>query len=288
MQAVSAPGPSESNRQREEEVVFPPALSLTGVTVRFGAVTALADVTFRVPKGSITGLIGRNGAGKSTSIRLLAGLLSPGKGEVAVLGKSFTEAEGVMGGKAAQIKKNTGYLLSEPALFAYLTPVETLRFLAESYGLSAAEGARRAEDLIAFFELTGARERVVEGFSTGMQKRLALAAALVHSPQLLVLDEPFESLDPLIVRKIKQLLVQYVHEGGSVLLSSHLIDAVDEICDRVVILDRGRIVVDDTTAEAKRRVEGQLGPATLEELYAAVVEGRMDTTLEWLSQRERL
>lgn len=281
MQGASAPSPSASEALSVREAAPPPALRLTRVSVRFGAVTALDAVTFHVPTGSITGLIGRNGAGKSTSIHLLAGLLSPHDGEIAVLGKRFDEDDGDPEA-AVEIKRGTGYLLSEPALFAYLTPAETLRFLAESYGLSEAEGARRAEDLIAFFELTEARDRVVGGFSTGMQKRLALAAALVHSPRLLVLDEPFESLDPLIVRKIKQLLVQYVRGGGSVLLSSHLVDAVDEICDRVVILDRGQVIVEGATAEAKTRVEGKLGSATLEDLYASVVERGGDTALEWL------
>jgi ABC-2 type transport system ATP-binding protein len=201
---------------------------------------------------------------------------------VVILGTGFAEADDGTDQAAVEIKESTGYLLSEPALFAYLTPVETLRFLAEAYGFSAEEGARRAEDLIFFFELIEARDRVVEGFSTGMQKRLALAAAFVHSPRLLVLDEPFESMDPLIVRKIKKLLVRYVRGGGSVLLSSHLIDAVDEICDRVVILDRGQVIVEGTTTEAKARVEGRLGAATLEELYASVIDSGTDTTLEWL------
>lgn len=244
------------------------------------------DVTFNVPRGSITGLIGRNGAGKTTSINVLAGLLRPDGGDITVLGTKFVDGMGPDQG-AATVKESTGFLLSEAALFAYLTPEETLRFLAESYGLSQAEAGRRADDLIAFFELTEARARVVEGFSTGMQKRLALAAALVHSPRLLVLDEPFESLDPMIVRKMKQLLRQYSADGGSVLLSSHLIDAVDEICDRVVILDRGKVVVEGATAEAKNRVKGKLGSATLEELYASVIEGGVDITLDWLSHHER-
>lgn len=287
MRSASAQNPSPSEVRIEKEEASPPALSLGHVTVRFGSVTALNDVTFNVPRGSITGLIGRNGAGKTTSINVLAGLLSPKRGEVTILGKKFVDGMG-SDQEAVKIKESTGFLLSEPALFAYLTPEETLRFLAESYGLSEAEGAQRADDLIAFFELTEARGRVVEGFSTGMQKRLALAAALVHSPRLLVLDEPFESLDPMVVRKMKQLLRQYAADGGSVLLSSHLIDAVDEICDRVVILDRGKVVVEGTTAEAKKRVEGKLGSATLEELYASVIERGVDTTLNWLSQHERV
>ena len=267
--AVSAAPPADLSPNA------PDALSLAGVSIRFGGVQALDGVSLHVPRGSITGLIGRNGAGKSTSIRLLAGLLRPDAGEVRVLGRAFD-------GEALEIRRRTGWLLSEPALFAYLTPYETLRFLAEAYGVADAEGERRTRDLLALFELDGARDRLVDGFSTGMQKRLGLAAALVHAPELLVLDEPFETLDPLIVRKLKRLLARYAAAGGSVLLSSHLIDAVDEICDRVVIMEKGRVVVSGPTQQARRSVEGALGGGTLEELYASVVQDSADVELDWL------
>ncbi|MDB4951592.1 MAG: transporter ATP-binding protein [Gemmatimonadetes bacterium] len=251
------------------------ALALEAVSVRFGGVQALDGVSLAVPAGSITGLIGRNGAGKSTSIRLLAGLLRPDAGQVRVLGMGFADG-------ATEIKQSTGWLLSEPALFAYLTPYETLRYVAEACGVPDAEGERRTRDLLALFDLEGARDRLVDGFSTGMQKRLGLAAAMVHAPRLLVLDEPFETLDPLIVRKLKRLLVRYAADGGSVLLSSHLIDAVDEICDRIAILEKGRVVVAGPTQQAKAGIAGKLGGGTLEELYASVVQDAADVDLVWL------
>ena len=253
----------------------PDALRLEGVSLRFGALAALDGVSYSVPRGSITGLIGRNGAGKSTSIRLLAGLLRPDAGTVEVGGRGFAEA-------AVEIRRETGYLLAEPALFSYLTPYETLAFVAEAYGVPRAEGERRAEELLRFFGLEGARGRLVDGFSTGMHKRLGIAAALVHRPRLLVLDEPFETLDPLVVRKLKRLLAGFARGGGSVLLSSHLVGAVEEICDRVVILERGRVVVAGETEEVKRGVAGTLDRATLEELYASVVDDPEDVRLEWL------
>jgi ABC-2 type transport system ATP-binding protein len=273
------PAPSDPPAVMPSDLIPGPsaaaAVALRGVRVRYDTVTALDDVTFQVPQGSITGLVGRNGAGKTTAIRLLAGLLRAESGEVEVLGKRVEEA-------AEEIRRTTGFLLSDPALFAYLTPVETLRFLAEAYGLPAAEARRREADLVELLELTAARDRLVEGFSTGMLKRLALGAALVHAPRLLVLDEPFESLDPLIVRTIKRLFVQYVSDGGTVLLSSHLIHAVDEICDRVVILDRGQVVVEGPTSAVRAGVAGRLEAATLEELYASVVEAGEEITLPWL------
>jgi ABC-2 type transport system ATP-binding protein len=252
------------------------ALRMEGVGVRFGAFVALDGVSLHVPSGSITGLIGRNGAGKTTSIRALAGLLQPDAGNIQVLGMRWPD-DGV------EIKRSTGYLLSEPALFAYLTPEETLRFLGEAYGVPTLEAGRRAEYLLRFFGLWDARNRLIDGFSTGMQKRLSLAAALVHAPRLLVLDEPFESLDPLMVRRVKGLLVEYARGGGTTLLSSHLIGAVEELCDHIAILEHGRVLVAGPTEEAKQQAVGTLGPATLEELYASVVDDDEPPSLDWLS-----
>jgi len=253
-------------------------ISVEGATVRFGELTAIDDVDLRAPQGSITGLIGRNGAGKSTTIRVLAGLLQPVRGTVRVLGRDFTEG-------GPEIRRQVGYLLDVPALFSYLTVEETLLFLAEAYGLSAAEGRQRAEDLLLFFGLQEARSRLVDDFSTGLKKRLALASALIHSPSLLVLDEPFESLDPLMVRRLKRLLTDFVGSGGSVLLSSHLIGAVEEICDRIVILERGRVVVAGPTREALREGAAESGTGSLEELYASVVADVPATDLNWLRPR---
>jgi ABC-2 type transport system ATP-binding protein len=254
-----------------------PALELAGVRVRFGDVTALDDASFHVPPRSVTGLVGRNGAGKSTAIHALAGLLTPERGVVSLHGLRHADA-------TLEIRRRTGFVLAEPALFAYLTPPETLRFLAEAYGVPRGEADRRVARLIAFMELGSATGRTVETFSTGMRKRLALAAALVHAPRLLVLDEPFESLDPLIVRRIKRLLPEYAAAGGAVLLSSHLLDAVDETCDRVVILERGRVVVEATTAQARARVADPDARGALETLYASVVHADGDdVALDWLT-----
>ncbi|HET6763809.1 MAG TPA: ABC transporter ATP-binding protein [Longimicrobiaceae bacterium] len=259
------------------ETVTASALRMADVAVRFGRLQALASVSLDVPRGSITGLIGRNGAGKSTSIRMLAGLLLPDAGSVQVLGRGFAA-------QATEIRQRTGYLLAEPALFAYLTPRETLAFLAEAYGVERGEASGRVEALLSFFDLRDAADRLVDGFSTGMLKRLGLAAALVHGPELLVLDEPFETLDPLIVRKLKRLLVDYAAAGGSVLLSSHLIDAVDEICDRIAILEKGRVMVAGPTGQAKEGIAGKLGRGSLEELYASVVQDAAAVDLPWLTR----
>lgn len=249
------------------------ALRLDHVSVRFGSVPALDGVSLRVPPGAVLGLVGRNGAGKSTAIRVLAGLLAPHGGRAEVGGRTFD-------GERTAILRETGYLLAEPALFAYLTPGETLRFLGEANGLAPAEAERRTEDLLRFWELEEAGDRLVEGFSTGMAKRLALAAALVHNPRLLVLDEPFESLDPLSVRALKRLLRRFAAAGGSALVSSHLLDAVEEVCDRVTILDRGQVVTEGPSERV--RAPAEPGRGSLEERYAAAVRPGADAELEWL------
>lgn len=254
---------------------FSEAVRFEGVGFRYGDTVALKGVTFGIPRGTIAGLVGRNGAGKSTAIHLAAGLLAPAEGRVEVGGLSFP-------GGAFAIKRDAGYLLSDVALFAYLTAEETLLFLGEAYGLTPPEQSRRTEDLLRFFDLVEARSRLPDELSTGTRKRLALAAALVHSPSILFLDEPFESLDPLFVRRLKRLLVRYREGGGTVLLSSHLIGVVEEICESFVILERGALVAQGKLEELRSAAESGLPARTLEQLYASVVAEEPDVELSWL------
>lgn len=251
--------------------------SLDTVDLRFGEVEALRAVGFDVRPGGITGLVGRNGAGKSTSINVLAGLLEPDSGRVELLGASAPYP--------AEVKGSVGFLLEDLALFGYLTADETLRYLGEAYGLDAETAVRRTTDLLGYFGLTPAADRLVEDLSTGMRKRVAIAAALVHTPRLLVLDEPFESLDPLIVRRLKDLFRDYAAAGAGILLSSHLINAVEELCDRIVILEQGRVVVDDETERAIVASSSRLERGTLEKLYVSVVEDEGQGPPAWLAPR---
>lgn len=252
-----------------------PHLYLSDVVLAFGRTVALDAISLDVPAGSILGLIGRNGAGKTTAIRLLAGLLAPDAGIVRVGGADPVQAR-------HQVMRSTGFLLDELALFSYLTAGETLAWLADAYGLSRNEGARRTAALLGFFGLSEFRDHVADDLSTGMQKRLALAAAMVHSPSALVLDEPFESLDPLMVRRLKDFLRVYAQSGGTVMLSSHLVDVVEELCDRVAILEAGVVCAAGPTADALASLDGQLPRRTLEELYLSVVPPGEVADLEWM------
>ena len=256
-----------------------PVVKLSDVRVCYGEVQALAGVMLEARSGALTALVGRNGAGKTTMVNALAGLLAVDAGTVELFGVSWRDpADG------DRLRREVGFLLSDPALFQYLTAAETLEFLAAAYGLTEDVARTRVEDLLQFFDLDDVRHRMCDELSTGMRKRLALAAALLHAPRLLILDEPFENLDPLMVRRLRRLLVRYVRTGGSVLLSSHLVDVIQEIADHVYILEEGRVVFEGPASQFRTRT-GE-GPSdeggALEATYASLVEQKDHVDVAWL------
>ena len=253
---------------------------LSDVHLRYGAVEALAGVSMDVAPGSLTALVGRNGAGKTTMINLLCGLLVADRGRIELFGRGWGGEDGSENGE--ELRRSAGFLLSDPALFQYLTVSETLEFLADAYGLPVGDASRHVEDLLRFFDLDSVRDRMSDELSTGTTKRLALAAALVHAPRLLLLDEPFESLDPLLVRRLRRLLVRYARRGGSVLLSSHLVDVVQEICDHVYILEKGKIVFEGPGSQFRDRAAPSDQVGALESKYASLVDSTGDVEVDWL------
>jgi len=257
-----------------------PVLELSDLVVEYGDVRALQGISFSIPAGSITGLVGRNGAGKSTTIRAIAGIETPVSGVIRVF-------EREQGADRSEMLRETGFLLDTLALFSYVTGEEMLRWLGEAYGLSRNAASIRTDDLLDFFDLEQARHRVLDEYSTGMRKRIAIAAALIHAPSLLVLDEPFVALDPLMVRRLKNLFLQFSEARGTILLSSHLIDTVEQICDRIVIIEEGQIVVADECERALKEASERLTSVTLEELYASVVTATATRSLSWLTDFAR-
>ena len=251
------------------------ALEVRGISFGYDGTPVLAEVSLTVGRGTIVGIVGRNGAGKSTLINLLCGLLTPAEGTAEVFGGTSTI-------RNPEMLRHTGWLLSEPALFQYLTPRETLAFLAEAYSIPPLEASARIADLLRFFELEESDGTFADELSTGNTKRLAIAAAMVHAPSLLVLDEPFESLDPLMVRRLRSALFAYARKGGSILLSSHLLDVVQDLCDRVYILERGAVVYDGSREEVRGGASEVGTGSPLEALYASLVDSGADFTLDWL------
>lgn len=251
-----------------------PPFACADVVVRFPGAPrpALAGVSLAVRAGTVCGLVGRNGAGKSTLIRAAAGLVVPDAGAVRVFGRDPAR-------ERVATMRDAGFLLADPALFAYLSAAETLAFVAECHGMPRRAARARAEALLDLFDLRDAGDRWAAEYSTGTAKRLAVAAALAHDPRLLVLDEPFESLDPLAVRALRAALRARADAGAAVLVSSHLLAAVESLCDEVALLERGRVLAAGGAA-AVVAAHAPASERTLEGAYVRLVgmDGGAGTT----------
>ena len=224
-------------------------LELTGLRRTFGDLVALDDVSFTVPEGRIVGFVGPNGAGKTTAMRIALGVLTPDAGAVRWRGEAVD----------ARVRRRFGYMPEERGLYPKMRVLDQLVFLARLHGIAKPDARRRAEETI---EVLGVAERAndrVEALSLGNQQRVQLASALVHEPDLLVLDEPFSGLDPVGVDVLSGVLRrQAANHGVPVVFSSHQLELVERLCDSVVLIDRGRIVVQGTIGELRARRERRL------------------------------
>ncbi|HWH25313.1 MAG TPA: ABC transporter ATP-binding protein [Pseudolysinimonas sp.] len=245
------------------------ALSVRGLTKRFGTVTAVDSVDLQVPVGSFYGFVGPNGAGKTTTLSMVTGLLRPDAGRVSVYGSDVWRNP-----RAA--KRILGVLPDRLRLFDRLTGAEYLHHAGGLRGLSRATTLARTADLVSAFGLEHSLHRFVSDYSAGMVKKIAIAAAMIHSPRLLVLDEPFESVDPVSAQVVIDILHKFTAAGGTVLLSSHSMDLIERICDSVAIIADGRML-------AAGPLEQVLEGSSLEDRFvelaggASAVEG-----MEWL------
>ena len=243
---------------------------------RFGDVTAVDGISLRVPEGSFYGFLGPNGAGKSTTIKCLVGLLQPTDGSVSILGLD-PAADPVA------FKRRIGVVPEDQTLFERLTGAESLWFAGRVHGLEPATLRRRSDELLALMDLAQTDGRLVADYSHGMRKKLALAVALLPAPQLLFLDEPFEGVDAVSSRQLKELLRSFVGRGGTVFLTSHILEIVERLCDHIGVIDRGRLVVQGPLDELRR---GRGTGKTLEELFLELVAGADADApgLEWLAE----
>src|SRR5580765_3422390 len=236
------------------------ALALEHFRRTYGDFTAVDDLSFEVGAGEIVGLIGPNGAGKTTTLRTLAGILKPTAGRVVVDGHDLATAP-------IEAKRRLAFMPDEPHLFEYLTVEEHLRLVARLYTVQDFD--RRAHDLIAELELTG-KERALPGeLSRGMRQKVVIACGLVRDASVLLFDEPLTGLDPIGIRKMRATIVARGRAGAAILVSSHLLHLVEEICTRVVIMDRGKKVADGTVAELASRAEAAAG-SNLEQIFLKV------------------
>jgi ABC-2 type transport system ATP-binding protein len=235
------------------------------LTRQFGSLVAVKDLNLEVKTGELFGFLGPNGAGKTTTIRLLIGLLQPTAGTAIVAGHDVQK-------EPMAVKQAVGYLAEMPYLYDKLTGREYLRFIGGLYGLADEESDARADRLLALFDLTEKGDQLIESYSGGMRQKIALSGALLHEPHVLLLDEPLSGLDPHSARRVKKVLRELCHRGVTVFLSTHILEIAEQMCDRVSILDRGRLIAVGTMEELRAQAQSPDG-ATLEDLFLRLTGG---------------
>jgi ABC-2 type transport system ATP-binding protein len=230
-------------------------------------IRALDGLYLSVPQGCIFGLLGPNGAGKSTAINIMAGLVRKDEGEINILGKKVEEND-------YEYKRNIGFVLERPHYVEKLTAKEYLEFVAAMFQLDKRKRDKQIDELLGFFELEEKRDEWIASFSMGMKKKVLLAAAMIHQPKLLILDEPLESIDPLSAKAIKDNLKLMTTKGMTILLSSHNLYTVEKFCDEIAIIAKGKIVFEAKTEEIKNKIKNEVSQetyASLEEIFVEVV-----------------
>uniref|UniRef100_UPI0009ED4467 ABC transporter ATP-binding protein n=1 Tax=Cellulomonas timonensis TaxID=1689271 RepID=UPI0009ED4467 len=267
---VSAPVPdAAAPTGLAAQPAVPAALELRGLWKKFGSKIAVAGIDLTVPAGSFYGLVGPNGAGKTTSLSMATGLLRPDFGQVMVLGQDLW-ADPVKG------KSLLGVLPDGVRLFDRLTGEQLVTYAGLLHGLDRETVAARTADLLAALDLTADARTLVVEYSAGMTKKIALACAIVHAPRVLVLDEPFEAVDPVSAANIREILTSYVASGGTVIVSSHVMDLVQRMCDHVAVIANGHVLAAGTVDDVR-------AGASLEDRFVQLVGGRSTGEgLAWL------
>ncbi|HEV2801048.1 MAG TPA: ABC transporter ATP-binding protein [Pyrinomonadaceae bacterium] len=267
-----------------------PAVETFELVRRFGDFVAVDGVNLRVGRGQFFGFLGPNGAGKSTTIKMLTGLLEPTAGSVRVLGRDVA-------GESLEVKRRIGVVPEDLNLFERLTGAEMLTFTGRMYGLGREETTKRARELLELMELDGEPRKLVVEYSHGMKKKLSLACALIHRPEILFLDEPFEGVDALASRTLKDLLLKLTARGITVFLTSHVLEIVERLCTHIAIITGGRLVVEGALDELRRGIAvGEQGgtdvdgssssPMSLEDYFIRVIGGARtagEDVLPWLA-----
>ena len=236
-----------------------PAVFVQNLCKVYGEKVAVENLNLQVPRGCFFGFLGPNGAGKTTTIKMLMGLATPTSGSMEMLGLPLPE-------QSLAIKKQIGLVPDDTLLFDHLTGLEFLEFVGRMYGIQAGVARERSKELMALFEMDNEERTLIWQYSKGMRKRVAMAAALIHQPKLFLMDEPFEGVDVVGARLMKDILVDRVKNGATIFLTSHVLEVVERLCDRVAIIHEGRLVIDDTVANLRT------GSDTLEDIFLKAME----------------
>ncbi|MEO8097800.1 MAG: ABC transporter ATP-binding protein [Acidobacteriota bacterium] len=233
------------------------------------AKAAVDGLNLTVPRGSFFGFLGPNGAGKTTTIKMLMGLASPTAGSIRLLGMEMPQ-------QGLEIKQQIGLVPDDSLLFDHLTGGEFLEFSGRIYGLTRPVAKERARELLELFELDKAPRKMISEYSKGMRKRVAMAASLIHRPQLFLMDEPFEGVDAVGARMMKDLLADQVRRGATIFLTSHVLEVVERLCDHIAIINEGKVILEGTTEDLR-------GAGSLEDAFVRAVGAETGhEALDWL------
>ena len=247
-----------------------PAVSIRGFVKTFGKKVAVDNLSLDIPAGSFYGLVGPNGAGKTTTIKMLTGLLMPDAGSASIFGNDVWS-------NVNSAKRAIGLMPQADEIFKTITGLQLLTYAGMLRDMSRAESVKRANDLLSAFDLTEAANTMVSDYSTGMTKKICLATAMIHSPRVLVLDEPFAAVDPVSSANLKDILAEYVSTGGTVIISSHVMELVEKMCSHVAIINEGHVAAAGSLEEV---AQGK----NLEDRFMELVGGRHAAArIDWLN-----
>lgn len=255
-----------------------PALAINGLVKHFGGKYAVSNLDLTIPRGEFHALLGPNGAGKTTTLRIVAGLLKADMGTAHILGHNIAT-------HPTEAKRLLAFLPDDPLLYGKLRPLEYLEFVAGLWSVESTIAAARAEELLRWLDLWGNTNEYIEGFSRGMRQKLALAGALIHDPQVMILDEPLTGLDAAAARQVKDLLLERVKQGNTIVLTTHILEMAERLAERISIIQKGKIIAQGTLDELRELAAANATPgqsATLEDVFLELTS--QPTNIESASQ----
>ncbi len=242
-------------------------IKIKSLTKTYGRLTAVDNLSLSIPAGEIFGFIGPNGAGKTTTISMIAGLLAPTSGSVEICGIDMLK-------KPKQAKQNIGYIPDRPYIYEKLTAIEFLKFTADLFSITDSmtkeEFRQKAESQLKIFSLLDWADALIESFSHGMKQRLIMAAALIHEPKVLVVDEPMVGLDPAAIKMVKQMLIDLAADGTTIFMSTHTLKIAEDVCHRIGVIHKGKLIAEGNVEELKQQAAAE--QADLEQLFMILTE----------------